>query len=138
MHLKSLESTQEARATITHLSRSPNFPRASHIRTLSMDKFLIWGFRQLRPRRATETPKKQHIHEEFVGKSKSQLFGDHAFWQISLSLLLFCFYSVLARFEHQKIVINKWNTIIRVDEVCKQLVFTKFSELRFHFFCNVL
>lgn len=25
-----------------------------------------------------------------------------------------------------------------MNEVCKQLVFTKFSELRFHFFCNVL
>ena len=82
--------------------------------------------------------KKQHIHEEFVGKSKSQLFGDHAFWQISLSSFLFCFYFVLARFEHQKIVVIKWNIIIRMDELCKELVFTKFSELRFHFFCNVL
>ena len=98
-----------------------------------MNKFFIWGFRQLRPRRATQTSKKQHVHEEFVGKSKSQLFGDHAFWQISLSSLLFCFYSVLARFEHQKIVIIKWNTIIRRDEVCKQLVLYSRKSVNFAF-----
>ena len=49
MHLGSLESTQEAtpRATLTLLSCSPNFPRASitryTVRTLSMNQFLIWS-----------------------------------------------------------------------------------------------
>ena len=30
-HLGSLESTQESRTTLTHLSCSPNFPRASYL-----------------------------------------------------------------------------------------------------------
>ena len=49
-----------------------------------------------------------------------------------------CFYSVSIMFwqnlSTRQIVIIKWNTIIRMDEVCMQLVFTKFGELRFYLF----
>ena len=50
-HLGSLESTQEARvalatprATLTHLSCSPNFPRASYLdeRTLTYEPIVKW------------------------------------------------------------------------------------------------
>ena len=104
------------------------------MRPLSMNIFFIFDFRQPRPQRAMQTSKKQHIHEELVIK----LFGKY----LCLNSFFFCFYSVSIMFwqnlSTRQIVIIKWNTIIRMDEVCKQLVFTKFGELRFYFFFTVL
>ena len=45
-HLGSLENTQEARVTLTHLSCSPNFPRASYL-VLHISMNACWRMNQL-------------------------------------------------------------------------------------------